>query len=151
MKITKAERIAILLTLLLVVFFAGFYAHGALAGGELVVEPERRLEATAEQSGDPVATPIVQTLTVTESSDEELPERNTPENLEDDGKIDLNHATQAQLETLPGIGPVLGQKIIAYREEHGSFHSVEEIMNVSGIGEKTYLKLKDQVKVGNSE
>ena len=51
------------------------------------------------------------------------------------------------LETLPGIGPVLAERIIEYRERYGGFQSVEEIMYVSGIGEKTYAKIADLLKV----
>lgn len=62
-------------------------------------------------------------------------------------KIDINKADQAQLETLTGIGPAKAQKIIEYREKNGLFKSIEEIMNVSGIGEKTFESLKDQIEV----
>jgi len=63
------------------------------------------------------------------------------------GKVNINKADQAQLETLPGIGPAKAQKIIEYREKHGGFKSIEEIMNVSGIGEKTYEGLKDLIDI----
>lgn len=63
------------------------------------------------------------------------------------GRVNINKADQAQLETLPGIGPAKAQKIIEYREKHGGFKSIEEIMNVSGIGEKTYEGLKDLIDV----
>lgn len=61
--------------------------------------------------------------------------------------VNLNTATLDQLETLPGIGPALGQRIIDYREQHGPFHSVDELLNVSGIGEQRLSDLKDQVTV----
>jgi competence protein ComEA len=64
-----------------------------------------------------------------------------------DGKVNINKADQALLETLNGIGPSKAQKIIKYREENGGFQTIEEIMNVSGIGEKTYEGLKDQIIV----
>jgi competence protein ComEA len=63
------------------------------------------------------------------------------------GKVNINHADQSQLETLTGIGPAKAQKIIEYRNEHGGFNSIEEIMNVSGIGEKTFESIKDQISV----
>ncbi len=63
------------------------------------------------------------------------------------GRININQADQSQLETLTGIGPAKAQKIIEYRDEHGGFQSIEEIMNVSGIGEKTFENIKDQISV----
>jgi len=65
-----------------------------------------------------------------------------------DGKIDINTATLQQLQLLPGIGESLAERIIAYRTEHGGFSAVEELMNVSGIGEKKFEDLKEYVKIG---
>lgn len=62
--------------------------------------------------------------------------------------IDLNQAGQAQLEELPGIGPVTAGHILAWREQHGRFTAVEELMEVSGIGEKTFEQLRPHVTVG---
>lgn len=62
-------------------------------------------------------------------------------------KINLNKATQTELETLPGIGPSTAEKIIAYRKENGNFKNIEDIMNVNGIGESKYNKIKDLISV----
>lgn len=62
--------------------------------------------------------------------------------------LDLNAADQAQLEELPGIGPVTAGRILAWRDEHGRFSSVEELMEVSGIGERTFAQLEPVVSVG---
>jgi competence protein ComEA len=61
--------------------------------------------------------------------------------------ININTATQAELETLSGIGPVTAQKIIAFREANGPFTSIEEIQKVSGIGPATFEKIKDFITV----
>ncbi|MGE8078215.1 helix-hairpin-helix domain-containing protein [Peribacillus loiseleuriae] len=64
-----------------------------------------------------------------------------------DGKINLNTATQAELETLTGVGPSKALSIIDYREKTGKFQSVEDLKKISGIGDKTFEKLKDSIKV----
>jgi competence protein ComEA len=61
--------------------------------------------------------------------------------------VNLNTATQAQLETLPGIGASAAKRIIEYRQKNGGFKKVEELMNVKGIGEKSFLKLKSHITV----
>ena len=63
--------------------------------------------------------------------------------------VNLNTATVAQLETLPGIGAKVAARIIEYREKKGPFKKVEELMNVQGIGEKSFLKLRAQLSVAS--
>ncbi len=63
------------------------------------------------------------------------------------GKININTATQTELETLPGIGPSTALKIINYREENGEFETIEEIKEVSGIGDAKYENIKDLICV----
>jgi len=61
--------------------------------------------------------------------------------------VNVNTATLDELETLPGIGEVLGQRIIDYREQHGPFKSVQDLLNVSGIGDKRLADLRPKVTV----
>ena len=63
------------------------------------------------------------------------------------GPVNLNTATLEQLETLDGVGPATAQKIVDYREQHGGFKSVDELDQVSGIGEKRLAALRDHVGV----
>ncbi len=62
-------------------------------------------------------------------------------------KVNINTATAEELTSLSGIGEAKAAAIIAYREEHGSFQSIEEIMQVDGIAEATYNKIKDEITV----
>lgn len=61
--------------------------------------------------------------------------------------VNINTATQTELETLPGIGPSLALKIINYRKENGKFKSIEELKNVSGIGDNKYDEIKKYIYV----
>ena len=67
------------------------------------------------------------------------------------GPIDLNKASVEELRALPRVGPALAQRIVEYREKNGSFHKVEEIINVRGIGESTFKLLRDKITVAASE
>ncbi len=64
-----------------------------------------------------------------------------------DGVLDLNQATAAQFEQLPRIGPALAQRIIDWRESNGPFDSVDQLLEVSGIGEKTLEQFRDRIRV----
>ncbi len=64
-----------------------------------------------------------------------------------DGRINLNTATVEELMTLPGIGTSKAESIIAYREEHGAFRDITELMQIPGIKEGVFSKLKEKVKV----
>ena len=61
--------------------------------------------------------------------------------------VDLNTATAAQLDALPGIGPTIAARIIAWRQENGPFQKPEDIMKVSGIGAGKYEKIRDRIAV----
>ena len=62
-------------------------------------------------------------------------------------RININKASQSELESLPGIGSSIAMKIIEYRESNGKFKSIEEIMNVNGIGESKYNIIKDYISI----
>jgi competence protein ComEA len=61
--------------------------------------------------------------------------------------LDLNSASVAQLESLPGIGKATAERIVEYREKNGGFKKIEDLMNVRGIGEKSFLTLKPLITV----
>ncbi len=63
------------------------------------------------------------------------------------GKLNINEATEEQLQQLPGIGPVLAKQIVAYRMTYGYFHSVSELLNVEGFGQKRLEALLEYITV----
>ena len=66
---------------------------------------------------------------------------------ESSSKVNINTATTEELEKLDGIGPAIAQRIVDYRNANGKFLAIDEIKNVSGIGEKTFEKFKDNICV----
>ena len=98
----------------------------ALAAGTAAASSE---EAPPEASPAPAEEPVLEEVLVEKS-------------------IDINQASLEELDRLPGIGPALGQRIIDYREQNNGFYDIEEIMEVSGIGEKTFQKLEPYIYVG---
>jgi competence protein ComEA len=65
--------------------------------------------------------------------------------------VNLNTATAEQLATIPGVGAKMAERIIDYRQKNGGFKKIEDLMNVSGVGEKSFLKMKPLVTVTTSK
>lgn len=65
-------------------------------------------------------------------------------------KVNLNVATSSELESLPGIGPSTAERILEFREKNGPFKRIEDLMNVRGIGETRFLRLRDYITVKRS-
>ena len=126
----KKPRLSILVavTLLFAVFTLGFFLgrNGSHGSVELSVP-------AAMQTLPPQST---------------CPEPTTPETVAVTFPIDINRADAEQLTALPGIGEVLAGRIVAYREENGSFLSTQELQNVEGIGEKRLDAILDLITVG---
>ena len=119
-------------------------AGGVTKDGDIrELNPARPLK-----DGESVAVPKKDSMETTETKDAVVNNINTFQGGKTkDGKININKATQPELMELPGIGEVKAQAIIDYREENGSFISIEDIKEVSGIGDKTFEKIKDKITV----
>jgi comEA protein len=89
-----------------------------------------------------IACVLILCLGMTISSISVLAQKSSPASTE---KINLNTATLEQLQTLPGIGPVIAKSIIDHRTKAGKFSRIEEIINVKGIGEKKFQKIRDRL------
>lgn len=74
-------------------------------------------------------------------------ESSKEQTVQDDGLLNINTASKEELMTLPGIGEAKADTIIQYREEHGAFQSIEELMSISGIKEGVFNKIKNSIKV----
>ena len=125
MKLGKAQKALLLATVLFVTFTLAFFI------GRRSVHAQITTERAPEE--------LVRELPVETTEPE--PVRAAPDRLE------LNSAGQADLEALPGIGPVLAERIVQWRTENGPFVSAEQIMDVEGIGEGKYAEIKDQIYV----
>ena len=64
--------------------------------------------------------------------------------------VDINHATAAEFETLPGIGPELARRIVAFREKHGPFRRVEDLLAIKGIGRKKWKAIRPYLKLSKA-
>lgn len=124
-KISGVEKAAILLTLCFAVCTVGFFLW-----------QNRSREIT-----------VVETAPFIWSQEEDIPEEPAPGMLRGE-VLDLNAAPVEDLIRLPGIGKTRAADIVAYRTEHGGFSHVEELMEISGIGQATLDKLRDYVTVG---
>ena len=84
---------------------------------------------------------------ISKGSGDNVIERNEENNKEENVLVNINEATQTELETLPGIGPSTALKIIKYREENGKYSNIEDIKNVNGIGDSKFDNIKDLIGV----
>ncbi len=82
-----------------------------------------------------------------ESGNNVIIEGNTSETGGKNKKVNINNATKSELETLPGIGEAMANRIIEYREQNGKFQKIEDLKNVKGIGEAKFDKIKELVTV----
>ena len=127
MKLKNVNLLLIALAAAFLFFAAGFCVGRQQTGGDLRV-------ITKQQ-------PAVEASSSTEESTTAQPS----------AKLDLNTATVEELVTLPGIGEVLAERIVAYRELHGGFSSIDELSQVEGIGEKRVEAIQDYVTLGGTE
>ena len=124
---------------------AGLWGASQTPRGEMIqLNPPPAVTATATESE-------VEIINIPEPTAAKVSETEVSA-AADDGCIlvDINTADQQELETLKGIGPVLADRIIAFREENGEFRFIEHIMDVKGIGPVTFDDIQSCITVGDS-
>ena len=134
------------------VYNPGFFAFYEGARINDVVEAAGGMTQDADPNAINLAARIVdeQHIIVFSLADNAPPSGGIPSDaagVAADGRININTATSEQLQTLSGVGPVMAGNIISHRDARGGFATIEEIMNVSGIGERTFESLRDRITV----
>lgn len=127
----KLELTILAITLVFMAFTAGFFIGRSSVSSNIIIET---------QHGGTVSLNEDNKNSDTSDTDESF----TP------GFININTADEDELTELPGIGEVIAQRIIDYREENGDFQSIEEIKNVSGIGDSVFADIRSMITVGSN-
>lgn len=133
MKQRKTGVIILGITAAFLIFCFGYYFGGKAQGDEV-----RLITAQAETQITTEETSVIQPRGMASEA---------PSETSLGTRLNINTATAEQLETLPGIGTVIAGRIVEYRETNGPFQTVEELKNVSGIGEKRFQDICDLVTV----
>lgn len=123
------------------VVLTGLYSARPLEFYQVTVEATPAPAAASSQV-QPTQEPTGETIPVEADTSSEGPQEVLVEK-----SVNLNTATLEELDLLPGVGPAIAQRIIDYREQNSGFYDIEEIMEVSGIGEKTFAKLEPYITV----
>ena len=116
-------------------------------GQEQEIAEEPLMASVSADAPEQSLNPVQPTLAPPPSNPEPAPQPSPVPIPAPLGKININTANLEELEQIMGVGPVIAQRIIDYRNEHGPFQRIEDIKNVKGIGDATFEKMKDEITV----
>ena len=117
-------------------------------GMKIHIPTAQEYEEQKKQKEESNGTDDIQYITTNSGLNDESDKNSNNSNIvEKNSKVNINTATQTELETLPGIGPSTSAKIIEFREKNGKFKSIEDLKNVSGIGDVKFDNIKDKIEI----
>ena len=140
----KKQALLMAVTCIFAAFLLGYFVGRNSTHGPVEVSNYQQAPVPVVTAPSTEAAPQTETAPVYDLSVEDFPDETT----EPRWPLDINRATAVQLEALPGVGPTSAGRIVAYRETNGGFRSVEELLNVEGIGPRKLEGMLDYVSVG---
>jgi len=152
MKMRRLELAILAITLAFAVFMGGYFTGRSQKSLNVTtvstqLTPQPALQQTQENRTN--TNPENPTANTENPGNTENPATQEVQVQTGNGKININTASRTELTDLPGIGNTLAQRIIDYRQRNGNFSKIEDIRNVSGIGERRFEAIEDLITVGN--
>ena len=149
MNFDKLQRLLVLAACIVAAYVVGFYQGKGVAPATVEIVTVSSAPAASVGAVSPeVSVPIPSAAPAAADSVMESAVREAPVNS---GLVNINTASLEELETLPGVGPVIAQRIIDYRQTYGPFTEKNQIKEVNGIGDKKYSDLENLIEVGNEQ